>query len=75
MSKLKFMLHGMLYEPSCDGADKNGYIHFYDVFEAESQDEAMNMAFEDYGDYNTIEFGGIANTKADEKKWLARNPD
>jgi hypothetical protein len=68
-------VHGFLLEPSSDGADKNGYIHFYDVIEADSQDEAFRMAYEDYGEYNTLEHHGIARTDAEVEDWLAKNPD
>jgi hypothetical protein len=35
----------------------------------------MEMAWEDYGDYNTLEVAGTVTSKADEKSWLANNPD
>lgn len=69
----KFKIHGSLYEPSCDGADKNGYIHFWDVFDAPTESEAREMAYEDYGEYNALEMAGIIKDKADEKAWLAKN--
>lgn len=69
----KFKLHGHLYEPSCDGADKNGYIHFYEVIEASSATEAIAIAKEDYGDYNTVESHGEIIGPLDEQTWLARN--
>jgi len=71
----KFKIHGMLYEPDCDGADKNGYIHFYDVFDAPTQESAMEMAYEDYGEYNALQVCGTVSGKTDEKIWLAQNPD
>jgi hypothetical protein len=72
---IKFKIHGSMYEPSSDGADKSGYIHFWDVIEAPTAQEAMEMAWEDYGDYNTLEVAGTVTSKADEKSWLANNPD
>lgn len=71
----KFKVHGFMYEPSCDGADKNGYIHFYDVVEAADQKEAYAIAWEDYGEYNTLDCDGIAKNKHDEQLWLKRNAD
>ena len=72
----KFKIHGFMFEPGTDnGSDRNGYIHFYDVIEAPAEDEAFGIAYEDYGEYNTLECAGIAKTKADEKAWLAKNPD
>jgi hypothetical protein len=71
----RFKIHGFMFEPSSDGADKNGYIHFYDVVEAETQTEASDITYEDYGEYNTLEFHGEAKNKSDEKAWIARNPD
>jgi hypothetical protein len=69
----KFKVHGMLYEPSCDGADKNGYIHFFDVIEAPTKSEAMSMAWEDYGEYNTLDVAGTITSPLDAIAWLARN--
>ena len=71
----KFKIHGSMYEPSCDGADRNGYIHFWDVVDAPTQEEAMAMTYEDYGEYNTLDVNGTADTIADELNWLSKNPD
>jgi len=71
----KFKVHGFMYEPGTDnGSDANGYIHFYDVVEAINETNARQIAWEDYGDYNTLEIHGVVASKADEKAWLAKNP-
>jgi hypothetical protein len=70
----KYKIHGSLYEPSSDGADKNGYIHFWDVVDAPTETEAKTLTAEDYGDYMTLEGHGEASSARDEKAWLARNP-
>jgi len=63
-----------MYEPGEDnGSDKNGYIHFWDVVEAKDEKEAMQIAWEDYGDYNTLEVAGVAKSKHDEQLWLKKN--
>jgi hypothetical protein len=70
----KYMLRGSMYEPSCEGADSDGHVTFYDVVIARSEQEAIKMAEEDYGDMNVIRVHGIAKTKEQEKAWIARNP-
>lgn len=71
----KFRVLGQLYEPSCDGADKDGYIRFWDVVEAVDTDEAIELTRENYGEYNSITVYGEATNEAEEKAWLAKNPD
>lgn len=70
----KFKIHGFLYEPG-EGADKNGYIRFWDVVEASTENEAKQLTAEDYGEYMTLEIHGTATSKKDEEAWLAKNPD
>lgn len=70
----KYMVHGYWYGgPDEDGVDKQGYLHFYDVMIAKSENEAKAMAAEDYGDYNTIEVVGIVKDKTQETFWLRKN--
>ena len=69
----KFKVTGSIYEPSCDGADRDGYLRFWDVIEAEDALEAVELAKEDYGDYMAVEHEGEVKSNDDEKKWLARN--
>jgi hypothetical protein len=69
----KYKIHGFLYEPSCDGAGKDGYIHFWEVIEAPTQDEAVEMAKEDYGEYNTLICHGTVANQTDEDRWLGQN--
>jgi len=71
----KYKIHGFLYEPSADGVDKNGYLHFWDVVEAPTVKEAYEMTWEDYGEYNTLECAGEAKSKHDEQLWLKQNAD
>ena len=70
----KYMVRGSIYEPSCDGADKDGYLIFYEVYIARSEQEAIAKAGQDYGEMNTIRVHGVAKNKEQEKAWIARNP-
>jgi hypothetical protein len=71
----RYRIHGSLYEPSCDGADKDGYIHFWEVVDAPTADEALAITHENYGEYNTLHVHGIAHNAADAKSWLGQNDD
>ena len=71
----KYKIHGSLYEPGAEGCDREGYIHFFDIFEAENEAEAKQMAWEDYGEYNHLDVDGFARSKDEEKAWIARNED
>lgn len=71
----KFKVHGSMYEPSSDGANADGYLNFWDVVEADDEQEAIEIAKEDYGDYNHVTIHGTVKSETDETKWLARNPD
>jgi hypothetical protein len=43
----KYKIHGSMYEPGIDnGSDANGYIHFWDVVEAETRFEAFELIYE-----------------------------
>jgi hypothetical protein len=70
----KFKVHGSFYGPNEEGANKEGYIEFWDVIEADTETEAIEMAKEDYGDYNAISCSGTVRNHADEIAWVARNP-
>jgi len=69
----RYKVTGSFYEPG-EFAGKDGYIRFWDVIEADTGQDAIEMALEDYGDFNHVTCEGEIVSKADEKEWLAKNP-
>jgi len=69
----RYLVRGSFYGPNEDGADKDGYIRFWDVVSATSPELAKQMTEEDYGDYNNIEVVSIADNKKHEEHWLRKN--
>jgi len=71
----RYMVRGSWYGgPNEDGADKDGYLIFYDIVTATNEEDAIADTAENYGEHNTIRVHGIAKDKAAEEAWLARNP-
>jgi hypothetical protein len=71
-SEHKWLVRGSFYEPG-EFADKDGYVRFFDVMYAASEDEAKQQAAEDYGDYNEIVVVKQNPSKQEEEAWIKRN--